>query len=35
MPLLAAISTIDFPFKADQIEVKKLASEMFAPSFPR
>ena len=35
MPLLAAISTIDFPFKADQIEVKKLASEMFAPSFPQ
>jgi len=33
MPSLAAISKIDFPFKADQQEVKKHAKDLFAPSF--
>jgi alkylresorcinol/alkylpyrone synthase len=34
MPTLAAISTIDFPFKADQQEIKKLAKSLFDSSFP-
>jgi len=33
MPLLAAISKIDFP-KVDQMKVKQGALELFAPSFP-
>lgn len=35
MPLLAAISKIDFPFKAAQQEVKHHAKSLFAPSFPQ
>jgi len=35
MPTLAAISTIDFPFKADQQKVKQYANELFAPSYPQ
>ena len=35
MPLLAAISKIDFPFKVDQQQVKKYAKEFFEPSFPQ
>ncbi|MFA5046674.1 MAG: 3-oxoacyl-[acyl-carrier-protein] synthase III C-terminal domain-containing protein [Paludibacter sp.] len=35
MPLLAALSTIDFPFKADQQEVKQYANDLFAPSYPQ
>lgn len=35
MPTLAAISTIDFPFKADQQEVKQYANSLFAPSYPQ
>jgi len=35
MPTLAAISTIDFPFKADQQEVKQYANDLFAPSYPQ
>lgn len=35
MPTLAAISTIDFPFKADQQEVKQYANNLFAPSYPQ
>ncbi len=35
MPSLIAISKIDFPFKADQQEVKKYARDLFAPSFPQ
>ena len=35
MPSLAAVSKIDFPFKADQQEVKKRAKDLFAPSFPQ
>ena len=35
MPYLAAISTVDFPFKADQSEVKQYAKELFQPSFPQ
>jgi len=34
MPTLAAISTIDFPFKENQQEIKKLAKSLFSPSFP-
>jgi alkylresorcinol/alkylpyrone synthase len=35
MPTLAAIATIDFPFKADQQEVKQYAYNLFAPSYPQ
>jgi len=35
MPSLAAISTIDFPFKVDQQEVKQYANTLFAPSYPQ
>ncbi len=35
MPQLAAISTIDFPFKVSQQEVKQYAKDLFAPSFPQ
>jgi len=35
MPTLAAISTIDFPFKADQQKVKQYANSLFAPSYPQ
>ena len=35
MPLLAAVSKIDFPFRVDQQEVKQYAKELFAPSFPQ
>lgn len=35
MPTLAAISTIDFPFKVDQQEVKQYANSLFAPSYPQ
>jgi alkylresorcinol/alkylpyrone synthase len=35
MPSLAAISTIDFPFKVDQQEAKQCAQNLFAPSFPQ
>ena len=35
MPTLAAIATIDFPFKADQQEVKQYANNLFAPSYPQ
>lgn len=35
MPLLAALSTIDFPYKADQQEVKHYANDLFAPSSPQ
>ncbi len=34
MPSLAAISKIDFPFKANQQDVKELARNLFSPSFP-
>jgi hypothetical protein len=34
MPLLAGISKIDFPFKADQQEVKQCAKKLFMFSFP-
>lgn len=34
-PSLAAVSKIDFPFKADQQEVKQCAKDLFAPSFPQ
>jgi alkylresorcinol/alkylpyrone synthase len=34
MPTLAAIATVDFPFKANQQEIKKLAKSLFSPSFP-
>lgn len=34
MPSLAAISTIDFPFKVNQQDVKKFAKDLFSPSFP-
>lgn len=35
MPSLAAISKIDFPFKANQQDVKQYAKELFEPSFPQ
>jgi alkylresorcinol/alkylpyrone synthase len=35
MPYLAAISTIDFPHKVAQQEVKKCAQTIFEPSFPQ
>lgn len=34
MPSLAAISKIDFPYKANQQLLKKFAKEQFSPSFP-
>jgi hypothetical protein len=34
MPFLADISKIDFPFIADQQEVKQCAKELFMFSFP-
>lgn len=34
MPSLAAISTIDFPFRVSQQDVKEYAKGLFAPSFP-
>ncbi len=34
MPSLAAVSTIDFPFRVDQQAVKQYVKELFAPSFP-
>ncbi|MDP2176066.1 MAG: 3-oxoacyl-[acyl-carrier-protein] synthase III C-terminal domain-containing protein [Bacteroidota bacterium] len=35
MPTLAAISTIDFPFRIEQAKVKQRVQELFAPSFPQ
>ncbi|MDB5112840.1 MAG: hypothetical protein JWR67_3954, partial [Mucilaginibacter sp.] len=35
MSFIAATSTIDLPFKADQQDVKKQAHEMFSASFPQ
>ena len=35
MPSLASVSKIDFPFKADQQEVKQYAKDLFALSFPQ
>jgi len=35
MPSLAAVSKIDFPFKADQQKVKQYAKDLFEPSFPQ
>ena len=35
MPSLAAISTIDFPFKTNQQKVKQYANDLFAPSYPQ
>jgi alkylresorcinol/alkylpyrone synthase len=35
MPFLAAISTIDFPSKARQEQVKQYAKELFEPGFPQ
>jgi alkylresorcinol/alkylpyrone synthase len=35
MPSLAAISTINFPFKVSQQAVKECARDLFAPSFPQ
>ncbi len=35
MPSLAAISTIDFPYKVSQQEVKQTAKALFVPSFPQ
>jgi alkylresorcinol/alkylpyrone synthase len=35
MPTLASISTIEFPFKTDQQEVKQYAKELFSPSYPQ
>lgn len=35
MPILASISTIDFPFKADQQAVKQYTKDLFAPSYPQ
>jgi alkylresorcinol/alkylpyrone synthase len=35
MPSLAALSTIEFPFKTDQQEVKQYANDLFAPSYPQ
>lgn len=35
MPFLAAVTKIDFPFKANQQEVKQYAKGLFAPSFPQ
>ena len=34
MPFLAAISTIDFPYKISQEEAQQCAKEVFMPSFP-
>jgi alkylresorcinol/alkylpyrone synthase len=35
MPTLASISTIEFPFKTDQQEVKQYAKDLFEPSYPQ
>ncbi|GAA4454279.1 type III polyketide synthase [Rurimicrobium arvi] len=35
MPKLAAVSTIDFPYRVNQEEVKQCALELFEPSFPQ
>lgn len=35
MPSLATISKIDFPYSIEQDEVKRVAQELFAPSFPQ
>ena len=35
MPTLASISTIAFPFKIDQQEVKQYAKDLFSPSYPQ
>jgi len=35
MPSLAAISTIEFPYKVAQSEAKQYAKELFQPSFPQ
>jgi alkylresorcinol/alkylpyrone synthase len=35
MPSLVSVSKIDFPYKADQQEVKQRAKDLFAPSFPQ
>jgi alkylresorcinol/alkylpyrone synthase len=35
MSSLAAISTIEFPFKTDQQKVKQYAKDLFAPSYPQ
>jgi len=35
MPSLAAVSTIDFPYKVDQQKVKESAKKIFAPSYPQ
>ena len=35
MPSLAAISTIDFPYKVEQQMVKEGARNLFAPSYPQ
>lgn len=35
MPSLAAISTIDFPYKVEQQKVKEGARKLFAPSYPQ
>jgi len=35
MPTLASISTIEFPFKTDQQEVKQYAKDLFSPSYPQ
>ncbi|MCD8080283.1 MAG: hypothetical protein LUF04_07690 [Bacteroides sp.] len=34
MPLLASVSTIEFPYQTDQQEIKQFAKALFAPSFP-
>ena len=34
MPSLAAVATVDFPYKVDQQVVKQHAKGLFAPSFP-
>ena len=35
MPNLLSISTIEFPFKTDQQEVKQYSKDLFAPSYPQ
>src|ERR1700676_4967824 len=34
MPIISAVSKIDFPYKTEQQEVKKHALEMFSANFP-
>ncbi|HTN17875.1 MAG TPA: hypothetical protein VL092_09360 [Chitinophagaceae bacterium] len=34
MPYVAAVSTVDFPHRIAQIEVRAYAQQLFAPSFP-